>query len=158
MLAIKESPETNVIRSTERRIFFNSELLFKTAYAWALEKATRATYEVPEDKTWALIKKGSGKAIVSFPRYQDFTPATVAMAETDESFVNVAGNKKILLTVIVPRTWTYKGHGEIFTEWPILTEPQLKRDVLLLNVEDLAPFVHQIRADQSVKLDHIFDY
>jgi len=80
------------------------------------------------------------------------------LAKEGKSFVNIAGNKKILLTVIAPRDWSYQGKGEVFTEWPILTKPQLKRSALLFNVQDLTPFLRQIDTDQSVRLDHIFDY
>ena len=54
LIKIKESPETSGVRSIERRFFFGSELLFKTAYAWAIEKATRATYAVPEERNIGL--------------------------------------------------------------------------------------------------------
>ena len=155
---VAESPETSRIRSVERRFFFASELLFKSAYASAIKKATHATYAAPDNKTWALVTQNGVKRFIALPRYQDFTQTAVEGAAAGASFVDIAGNKKILLTVIAPKDWAYHGNGETFAEWPILTQPELKRSALLLDVGDLTSFIRQAGQDKAIKLDHIFDY
>ena len=158
LTTVQESPGVNGIRSWERRFFFGSELLFKSVYAWAIESASHATYELADDKTWTIISQNGAEQIVDLPRYQNFTAAAVAVSENNGRFVDIAGNKKILLTVIAPENWSYHGEGEVFTEWPILTQPEKKRSALLLNVGDLAPFLRDAVDDKAITLDHIFDY
>jgi hypothetical protein len=155
---VRESPSTSIIRSVERRLFFSSELLFKSVYGWIITKATEATYEPATDITWALVQKGGSKALVPLPRYQAFTQTTIDQAGQGATFVNIAGNKRILLTLVAPERWWYSGPGEVFTEWPILTEPGRKRSALVLDVKDLAPFLLRLKSEPTLKLDHIFDY
>ncbi len=154
---ILEWPGTNHIRSAERRFFFGAELLFKSFYAHMIEQATHASYEKPDLKTWATVERGGQKNLEPLPRYQDFTPAAVKAAGEGANFVDIAGNKKILLTVLAPRGWSFDGKGEVFTEWPILTDPGSKRVALLLQVSDLADFLRGLDG-KPYKLDHVFDY
>jgi hypothetical protein len=103
------------------------------------------------------VERNGQKNLEPLPRYQDFTPAAVKAADEGANFADIAGNKKILLTVVASRGWTFDGKGEVFTEWPILTDPGSKCVALLLQVSDLADFLRSLK-DKPYKLDHIFDY
>ena len=156
---VRESSSTSIIRSVERRLFFSGELLFKSGYGWVINKATEQAYEAPEaETTWTLVDRDGSKALVPLPRYQAFTPAAMKEAQSGSTFLHIAGNGKILVTVIAPKSWRYQGSGEVFTEWPILTEPDKKRSALVLNVQELSPFLLQLKQGSEIKLDHIFDY
>ncbi len=96
--------------------------------------------------------------IMSIPRYHGFTVETPKLAEKNVQFVDIAGNKTILLTVVVPAEWKPPQGIDIFYEWPVLTDSTLKRSALLLPVSKLSSFLNDEAKDTAVVLDHIFDY
>jgi hypothetical protein len=52
---------------------------------------------------------------------------------------------------------TYKGEGEVFYEWPILTQPQNKRVAVVIPVDEFADFL-KTSTNGTFTVDHIFDY
>lgn len=155
---IEDGQGTSVIRRWERRIIFTCELLFKTAYAKAIGYATHASYEKPQLDTYAMVRDQDALKIISIPRYHGFTVETPKLADKGIDFVEIAGNQTILLTVVVPTNWKAPDYAGIFYEWPVLTEPSQKRAALMLPVSDLSKFLRDAKKDESIVLDHIFDY
>lgn len=155
---VKDGEDTSFIRRWERRIIFTIELLFKTAYSKAIGYATHAGYEQPQLNTYAMVKENGALKIISIPRYHGFTVEMPKLAKRGISFVDIAGNKIILLTVVVPSQWETPEDTTVFYEWPVLTNPKLKRSALIMPVEHLSVFLNATSADQNVTLDHIFDY
>lgn len=155
---VKDGSNTSFIRRWERRLIFTFELLFKTAYAKAIGYATHAGYEKPQLDTYATVKENGVLKIISIPRYHGFTVETPKLTEKGIEFVDIAGNKTILLTVVVPADWKAPEYAGVFYEWPVLTEPSQKRAALMLPVSGLGSFLNGIAGDKAVTLDHIFDY
>ncbi|MDE1153948.1 MAG: FAD-binding oxidoreductase [Micavibrio sp.] len=155
--AVDESPQTSSFRSWERRLVFSAELLFKAFYGWAIGLGTHATYGVAPETIWVVVSNHGQQKLVSLPRYEAFTAAVPKMVKDGTQFIEVAGNKTILMTVIAPRSWQYKDAGSVMYAWPILTEDKLQRVAISLPVEKL----HEILPafdKAGVKVDHIFDY
>lgn len=156
--SVRDGDGTSFIRRWERRIIFTFELLFKTAYSKAIGYATHASYEKPQLDTYATVRENGVLKIISIPRYHGFTVETPKLAHKGIQFVDIAGNKTILLTVVVPKEWEAPKSAEIFYEWPVLTEPSKKRSALILPVSSLSDFLEEISDKQDIALDHIFDY
>lgn len=155
---VEDGAGTSVIRRWERRGAFTLEMLFKAAYGKAIGFGTRSSYEKPQLNTYAMVSDSGTLSIRSIPRYHGFTVEAPKLAREGITFIDIAGNKTILLTVIVPETWEAPDYAGIFHEWPILTAPETKRSAVMLPVSDLSRFLRHTQDDSTVKLDHIFDY
>ncbi len=155
---VEDGAGTSFIRRWERRGAFTLEMLFKTAYGKAIGFGTRNSYEKPQLNTYAMVNENGTLSIRSIPRYHGFTVETPKLAKEGVEFIDIAGNKTILLTIIVPEAWKAPDYAGIFHEWPILTEPGIKRSALMLAVSDLSDFLKMAQDDPAIKLDHIFDY
>ena len=82
---------------------------------------THASYGYESADTYAWIENapehapvsGAGKAgrprgfVVAMPRYQEFTTVASQVAGEAGAVVEIAGNGRIALTLIGPRSWTY---------------------------------------------------
>ncbi|MBM9578271.1 FAD-binding oxidoreductase [Leptospira sp. 201903070] len=154
---IEDGENTSWVRRCERRIFFSTELLAKAIYGKLIGIGTEGVYapETFEIKAWA---KENGKSkIISIPRYEAFTQAVPELIAKNNSFVEIAGNRQILLTLRVPADVDFKNSGTILYEWEILTVPNRKRVALIAPVLKLHEIL--INADKNgYQLDHIFDY
>lgn len=155
--ALEENPKNSTIRRIERRFFFSSELLIKAAYGWLIGLGTQAAYDPEELTIKAAVVQDGHEKLVSIPRYQEFTEKVPQMIGEGNRFVEIAGNRTILLTFIAPRDWTYKGSAREVFEWPILTDDGLKRVAIAAPVEQLHIIIPALRK-QDVTVDHIFDY
>lgn len=155
--AVDEDPRTSKIRSWERRMFFSAELLFKAFYGWAIGLGTHAAYDPQAETIGAAVVHEGHEQLMTLPRYQAFTEKLPKMIEGGDKFIEIAGNKTILMTVIAPRGWTYATPEKILYEWPVLTEEKLKRVALEVPVEQLDQLLPRL-ADDGVTVDHIFDY
>ncbi|EQA51997.1 FAD-binding oxidoreductase [Leptospira kmetyi] len=154
---IRDGENTSLIRRWERRIFFSTELLVKAAYGKLIALGTESVYapETFEIKAW-VVENGNGK-IRSIPRYEAFTKAVPELVKKNVSFIEIAGNRKILMTLIVPSDVNLRDREEILYEWEILTEPNRKRVALVAPVSKLHEIL--INSEKSgFKVDHIFDY
>ncbi|MGJ4754080.1 FAD-binding oxidoreductase [Leptospira kmetyi] len=154
---IRDGENTSLIRRWERRIFFSTELLVKAAYGKLIALGTESVYapETFEVKAW-VVENGNGK-IRSIPRYEAFTKAVPELVKKNVSFIEIAGNRKILMTLIVPSDVNLRDREEILYEWEILTEPNRKRVALVAPVSKLHEIL--INSEKSgFKVDHIFDY
>lgn len=155
---VKDGDGTSVIRRWERRIIFTCELLFKTAYAKAIGYVTHASYEKPQLDTYATVRENGALKIMPIPRYHGFTVETPKLVNQGIEFIDIAGNKNILFTIVVPKEWTNPSGISVFYEWPVLTDPSMKRVALLSPVSTFATALVTISADKTATLDHIFDY
>jgi hypothetical protein len=155
--ALDDGVDTNVIRRLERRLFFSTELLFKAAYAGLIGLGTQAAYDPEELQIGAIVLENGKEKFVTIPRYEAFTKAVPEMIERGDRFIEIAGNKTILMTVVAPRTWRYRDGGHVMAEWPILTMPDKKRVAISLPVEMIHNVIPLLKGE-GVFLDHIFDY
>ncbi|MGA7913970.1 MAG: hypothetical protein WCA00_01945 [Candidatus Acidiferrales bacterium] len=166
----------HVVRKWERKFYLTADYAFEAFYCWLIEIATHLTYGNEPANTYAWIdggdetllqqvprakivqQTGTHSFIVEIPRYQEFSDVAAALAERDIHFVEIAGNSRIIISVIVPEAWHY-GHADaqpLFAT-QILTHPEMQRFVLGCDVTALSAVMEALRAE-GVQVEHIYDY
>jgi hypothetical protein len=164
------------LRKWERKLFLTADYTSEALYCWLIEKLTHSTYGYEPVETYAWIDNGSetfleqlprvkqiskigpGEFIIGIPRYQEFTTVALALAQKGVHFVEIAGNSHIAISVLAPPSWHYDDSDahQLFST-PVLTTPELKRDVLVCEVASLHAVLDALQASQ-VRVEHIYDY
>jgi FAD/FMN-containing dehydrogenase len=166
------------IRGLERRLAVTLELGTKAVYAKAIAKATGAAY-APEDLTieaWVrpgaggeaalsktegvevLRRFGAAGDLVRLPRYETLQPVLARLASRGVRFVQIAGNRRILMTVRAPDGWDRaRLWGAPVADWPILSEPGRRRVAVAVSVADLSRALRELPAE-GAEIDHVYDY
>lgn len=167
---------THVLRKWERKIFLTVDYTIEAFYCWLIEKATHLTYGYEPDDTYAWIdhadesvlqqlprlkevkQVGPQAFIVDIPRYQEFTTVASALADRNARFVEIAGNSRIIASVLAPQSWRYTGSDaqELFST-PILTHPEFKRVILGCDVASLHAALQKLPGS-GVTVEHLYDY
>jgi hypothetical protein len=161
----------HAVRKWERKAWLSLDYLVEAAYCSLIELASHATYGVEEDVTYAEVQSASpallttipaiqivapetpGLYMVRMPRYQKFTAVATRLLTSPARFLTIAGNRQIMLTAVVPRSWNFSlPVGEFLFSLDILTDPQSKRVALRMPVEKL----DQITG--LMEIEHIYDY
>ncbi len=156
-LHVHDGPGTSFIRRWERRFAFTAEMLFKSVYGKVIGYATGSTY-APEDlHTYATAVKDEKLQILPITRYEAFTKDMPELVRQGVKFRDIAGNHRIMMTVVAPANWKAGPEAEEFYEWPILTNPGWKRIGLTVPVENLGAVIHDLD-HQKIGIDHVFDY
>jgi FAD/FMN-containing dehydrogenase len=163
------------LRKWERRFVGSAELTFKAAWGWAMGKASGAAYDPEADRILAWVQAPSRDALrldgvtvldppdahselVALPRYEPFTKAASELARRRVEFVEIAGNREIVMTVIAPRNWDVSADAaREVREWPMLTDPSRKRVALAVGVDRLHEAVPSLEAGGAT-IDHLYDY
>jgi len=173
---LQDGAGTSALRAWERRLAFTVELTVKSAWGWAMRKATHAAYD-PEDlviqaRARALPKAGLPRdprvrvlgqpdgdgLLLSLPRYEPFTETVRSLARQGVQFLDIAGNRTIVMTLIAPRRWRGVEEGaSLVSEWDILTRPEEKRVAIEVPVERLHEMIPRLERAR-VKIDHVYDY
>lgn len=163
------------VRKWERRYALTTEWSVKATYGWLLGKATHASYATPKESTLVvmrdlpggaplpagvrLLRAQGGEALLALPRYAAFTPAAESLARRGASFVDIAGNRGVILVSVVtdtaPSAWP-DGSRVLFTQ-PIVTQPTRRRTVLQVPVEQLGALLNRY-ANHPGAIEHVFDY
>ncbi len=171
---IHDGPGTSAVRAWERKLSFTVELAVKTAWGWIIRKATHAAYapedlviqaharalpkDLPDPRIKVLGEPDRNGTLLSLPRYEPFTQVVAALARQGTQFVDIAGNRIIMMTVIAPRRWTGIGNqGQEISQWDILTHPEEKRVAIAVAVDRLHEVIPLLER-QRVKIDHVYDY
>ena len=168
--------DRGLIRKWERKFAISTEYLIKSVYGYFINQGAEASFgEIPlETFLWvdgfdeALLDQQAdlklyktlenGEAIVSVPRYEQFTVVVPQLAEAGLQFLEIAGNDEIVMAVLVPEAWEYDlSAGEIFLEQTYLSKPELKRLVVTVPVEQLHTVLLEVD-DQKLTLEHLYDY
>jgi len=180
----KETPlwGKHPIRKWERKFILSVDFGIEAVYAHAMLFASHVTYGAESDETYTWVenvpetlfrdfprfKVDQEKAqevsrqsyVAIIPRYQEFTELAVKLAERDVHFVQVAGNDEIMVTVVVPRGWTYAlpaGDGTLLFTENVLTQPGAKRIALECRVRALPTLIRHFTS-AGIKIEHIYDY
>ena len=96
--------------------------------------------------------------IVDIPRYQEFTGIASKLAERGVRFVEIAGNSRIIVSVIAPESWHYeRSNAEKLFSSVILTHPERKRVVIGCDVGGLTDVLRELRAE-GIEVEHVYDY
>ncbi|CAA9333528.1 MAG: hypothetical protein AVDCRST_MAG93-6311 [uncultured Chloroflexia bacterium] len=162
----------NIIRKWERRFALTMEYGIKAGYGWLLGRGTQSAFS-PQDLTIAVWVRGDERRLASepavtvlsrdgdnlliaVPRYESFTQLVPRLAE-DLTFIEIAGNRTILVTVLAPRAWQNEDENvtQLFSK-PSLTERTRQRVALDVPVEQLSHLL--LTLPPGVQFEHIYDY
>jgi hypothetical protein len=153
-------------RKWERKAWLSLDYAVEATYCSLITLASHSVYGVEDDVTYAVVEHapdaaalqkvkslGNDSYIVRFSRYQKFTDAAVQLLHAQARFIEIAGNRQIVVTAIVPRDWTFQlPVGELLFSSPLITNAASKRIVLRVPVEDLG------QVSNRLTLEHIYDY
>jgi hypothetical protein len=105
------------------------------------------------------VDRGKGAQVVRLPRYEAFTQAAIALLGTGARFVDIAGNDRILVTVIAPSALNEAalGSSTVVTSEPMLTNRVRKRLALLVPVDQLHRALPELRT-AGANIEHLYDY
>jgi len=99
-----------------------------------------------------------GTSLILVPRYDAFMRYASKLAEQGAGFVEIAGNRTVILvTLIAPRAAPPLPGENVLFEQPILTHPDEKRMAVVVPVASLAPFLNGL-AVRGARLEHVYDY
>jgi hypothetical protein len=173
-----EPPATgeNMIRKYERKVALSTEYSIKTVYGGIIKLATKSVYGDAEEQVYAVVhdlpdddaigKSGikvmqrfeHGYTVISMPRYEKFMQASRDLFATGATYVEIAGNRHILATVLADRGWhPDRVAGKELYERPILTDEKAKRVGLEIDVRDLKQAMADFEGNH-VTLEHLYDY
>jgi len=166
----------HLLRKWERKLILSAEYLVKAQYATLIKLATKAAYGNADTEMLALggnVTPGAlegeaqvkvlksfedGSVLLSLPRYDEFRDAAQRLVRKGVYFREIAGNRQILLTSVVPATWQYDlSAGSVLFERPVLTDTGHKRIAINAPVPSLHRILIEI-ADREFEVEHIYDY
>ena len=167
----------DLLRKWERKYALTTEYGIKALYGWAIERATRASFETPVPVTAVLAdrlpagidkalpelkvleRRADGSVLFTVPRYQAFSDYSATLAGQGVVFQEIAGNRSpILVSALVPRDWKPDAaHAKILFTQPVITRPAVKRVAVVVPVASLAPVLNALRGP-GMELEHVYDY
>jgi hypothetical protein len=165
----------HLLRKIERRYALTTEYLVKAVYGKIIEKATHTAYERPIVTTsvvvdgWPacehlppdakVVSQPSAEEVqLMLPRYQDFMAPAVALAICGAEFKEIAGNRSVILvSALGPLGRPQPERTEVMIRQPVITQPGMEREVLIIPVAALGSTLRGFNA-QALTLEHIFDY
>jgi len=164
----------NMVRKWERKLILSLEYAAKAQYATLIKLGTKAAYGDADSEMLALVRGlppeplknepamkivrefDDGSTLLSLPRYEEFRDAVLRLVKKGARFSEIAGNREILVTAIVPATWQ-SDLAPLLFERPILTDFGRKRVALNVPVERLHEALNRLTGPGLV-VEHIYDY
>ena len=165
----------HMLRKVERRMALTAEYAIKGVYGFVIRKASGAAYEGEDLRIHARVANapmpvlsdprvkviqptGPRGAVVTLPRYEDFTATALALNGKNVRFTDIAGNEVLLITALARRGIpTEFPAAELVSAQPILTDLTMQRLALRVRVGSLGEAVEQLsRAGASI--EHLYDY
>lgn len=168
-----DSANCSVIRKWERTLFFTFEFSFKAFYAQLIQWAANSSYEAPisniylvvsnndsllENNNFKILKKEGDKMIISITRWGVFTEVLKKLSNQNITIHEISGNDEIAISVIMNQSQrvTYKNVKKLY-ESRIVSNNKLKRNIYLLPVNEILPFIRQAK-NKNVTIEHVYDY
>jgi hypothetical protein len=165
-----------VVRKAERRALVTTEYGVKAVYGAVIGYASNTALgaadleiqsvvaglepaDLAAEPTIAVVRElGNGRTLIRTPRYQAYTDLVVRLARRGRDVVEIAGQHRILMTILAPR-------GELprlsvataLFEVPIQSRPDRRRIGLDVAVERLAASIRTLEASGTI-IEHIYDY
>ena len=168
-----EASDASVLRKWERSVFFTLEFSFKALYAQLIDWAANMSYApsdsniylmasahepIQEHTNLRIIKEQEDKSILGITRWGAFTERLLALSAQDIRIDEIAGNDEIVVSVLMDRTLSLPGQQPaLLYESRVVTKPAIKREVYLVEVKNLLPFIRQA-ASNGITIEHIYDY
>ena len=172
----RETPLTggNPVRKIERRIALTLEYGVKAVYAKAI--GWLAGYSPADLRIMSVVRGldesdlaadrritrradlGDGLVLIETPRYQEFTEIVRGLAARDRSVEEIAGNRRILATVLAPAGTSRETAGarEIFS-LDIQSRPGWRRSGFDVEVPQLTRLISAVESRGAV-FEHAYDY
>jgi hypothetical protein len=165
----------HLIRKLERRFALSMEYGGKAVYGWVIRMASGAAYAPENLRIHARIEAaspklfadervhqvkalGPGSYIITLPRYEAFTRTSLDMLGQGVRFLDIAGNRDILITVIGRRGMSLEvPQGELLTIAAMLTDPTMQRLAIRVPVSKLTEVVSYVAREHAV-VEHLYDY
>lgn len=166
----------NMIRKTERKLFFTLEFGIKavyskligwasaTAYGPAVEyvtmvvKADPVTISKIDSRLRVLQDLGDGRLIIAVPRWGPFSQIMPALAAAGVSFIEISDNDDMAVTVLCDDTFGTKvDEAQFLFDSKVFSPAHRKRLVYSVQVPKLAVFLNSMASHHWV-LEHIYDY
>lgn len=158
-------------RSLERRVALSTEYGIKGLYAVAIgslagfspaDLSIETVVTGPDAASVsgvALVRElGDGKRLVRTPRYEAYSDILRAWAKTDTAVVEIAGNARILLTVLAPiGTEIETAHATPIFRIPIQSKPGWERVGLDTQTPAIISVIRDVEA-RGVVFEHAYDY
>lgn len=164
------------VRKAERRFAISAELTVKGGIGWLMRGGTDAVYEPAPSEIYALMRGlpldtapidrrielaesfRDGSQLVKFPRSQPFTEIVQKLSATDASFMEIAGNSNILISLRAPENWTPPDDmPAVLFETRNLAGPGGKRVGMSVPVSLLIDVVRGL-GPSGAQLEHVYDY
>ncbi len=157
------------VRRWERRYVLTSEYLVKAGYAKLIEMGTRSSYDVPIERTLAIVRapastklpadtkivaRDGDRWLIDAPRRQKFQDVATALARQGVVFEEIAGNRHEILLTIVSAQQPPRG-GRVVYMQPMLTQPGLARYAVAYPLEQIGAVLRDIPNGQ---VEHVYDF
>ncbi|MEZ4281965.1 MAG: FAD-binding oxidoreductase [Myxococcota bacterium] len=182
--SLEPVPGESALRRWERRGALTLELLAKAGWGSAIGWATRTGYDPAALQIEAWVEYDGGDAALAaidpsieiaetiapgvhrvvLPRYEPFAEVVRAIVRGGGRIVEVAGNDRILITLLAPSEWHDEGHrGELVGEWPLPTDPSRKRVALFVDIGSLHETLPDLErqgagSGEAVVVEHLYDF
>jgi hypothetical protein len=164
------------IRDVERKLALSAEYLVKAGYARLIALGLAAT-SAPADLEIMFVADGDvgnvlaaeaevrlvrqlsdGRSLLVAPRYRAFTNMLKRLAAADVGVVEIAGNRRILMSAIVPDGVVpeVEGSRALFV-LPIAARPGFARIGFDVDVPRLMPVLREYAAS-GIEIEHLYDY
>ena len=162
-------------RKWERRLALTAEYAVKGAYGWLLTAGSRATDGAEALTTYARVygrmsgiwppspdlfraadaRRGPGEVA----SLRSVHPAALALVERGARFVDIAGNRRVLVSVLAPATLDVRTLTEarVVARELTVSRPDEARFALEVAVARLPEAIGQLRKAR-LKVEHIYDY
>jgi hypothetical protein len=163
----------NPVRKIERRIGLSLEYGFKAAYAKAIgllagispaALSIRSVVldlgaaDIAAEPRISLLRKSDNLSVIETPRYQAFTDILLKLAGRARDLSEIAGNRRILVTVLSPQCdrFAMDGFQTLFIV-PIQSRPGWCRYALDVRVPRLTDLLRSL-SKTTYEIEHVFDY
>jgi hypothetical protein len=162
------------IRKLERRLALTLEWGSKAVYARLIAVGAAASQaplrirsvvegldasDLEADPRITLVRTlDSGATIIETDRYRTLTEIITGLALRGRSISEIAGSRRILVTVQVPDSDATRWQGAtVLFAVPVRARPGWRRVALDARVAELTGLIRQIKA-ANVVLEHVYDY
>jgi hypothetical protein len=167
---------TSPVRNLERKVSLSAEYLVKAGYAQAIAALLAAMEStdaleimfvvrgdagtiLASEPTVRLVRQlPDGDSLLVAPRYQAFTDLLKRLADRGSEVLEIAGNRRIMLTAIVPDSTevAVSGARELFA-MPLSARPGFQRIGYDVDIPQLTPVLRDFTG-QRIEVERIYDY
>ncbi len=162
----------NFIRKWERKMWFSTEFLVKTVYAWALGLGSQAAYGTEAERIYAVVKgdemirsphvkvltTDQGAHLISVTRYDVFRDLLIGLGNSPDRLIEVSGNRHIMFTVTGKKNSAPESMKEnIAGVSRVVTNPEQERLLIAGPVSSLIANIRTMK-DAGFAIEHVFDY